>query len=489
LESRIPRGALWIGAGAVLAAYALSSLSILDDDPFVMGEVAQHVVAGKRLYATIWDNKPPLAILIYALPQVVASGSYLGIQLMAGVWALAQAWVWLVLAPAESRAVRLGGAVLLALLPLSDFRFAWLSSEDASNGFVLLTLLGAYRGFDSRRIAAADALLMGAGLVLAFHARQTSAVLGAPCLLALAVAEESPRRKLEGLALLAAGAVAAWAAVIALVFAVGDFRGYLYTVFVAPGRYAGHPRGLIELVSEFRNSWTTFVVVGAVGFLSIVPRVRLFAAVVGAAILAATVAPMRAHLHYWEQVIPALVLLAHMAAREIAPSRKALWALAMLPGFVLGNVGWTLAKCVTDRSTARAAAAAHAIDRQARPGDRLFVGGHYAGTIYFFTRTEPANMYFWEYYLYGVAAVLPTPIDIVLAQYREHPPELLVLSDDILGAAHGAPSPNDNAAVKLIRDWFAQRSYGRLDLAAAAPWNVYRLESLSAPRETPGSGS
>jgi hypothetical protein len=188
-------------------------------------------------------------------------------------------------------------------------------------------------------------------------------------------------------------------------------------------------------------------------------------------------------------VIPGLVLLAHIAARELEPSRKALWALAMLPAFVLGNVGWTLAKCATDRSTARAAAAARAIDSQARPGDRLFVGGHYSGTIYFFSRLEPANMYFWEYYLYGVPKVLPTPIETVLTEYREHPPELLVLGDDVLGAVRAAPSPNDNAAVKLIRDWFAERSYGRLDLAAAAPWNVYRLESLSAPRETPGSGS
>ena len=489
MEPRIPRAALWLAAGAVLAAYALSSLSILDDDPFVMGEVAQHVVAGKRLYLGIWDNKPPLAILIYALPQVFASGSYLGIQLMAGVWALAQAWVWLALVPSESRAVRVGGAALLALLPLSDFRFAWLSSEDASNGFVLLALLGAYRCFDSRRIRASDALLMGAGLVLAFHARQTAALLGAPCLVALALSEESPRRKLEGLALLAAGALVAWAAVIALVLAVGDLRGYLYAVFVAPGRYAGQPRGLIELVSEFRNGWTTFVILGAAGFLAVVSRVRLFAVTVAAATLAATVAPMRAHLHYWEQVIPGLVLLAHMAARELEPGRKALWALAMLPAFVLGNVGWTLAKCATDRSTARAAAAAHAIDSQAHPGDRLFVGGHYAGTIYFFSRLEPANMYFWEYYLYGVPKVLPTPIETVLTEYREHPPELLVLGDDMLGAVRATPHPDENAAVKLIRDWFAQRSYGRLDLAAAAPWNVYRLESLSAPRETPGSGS
>ncbi|HTO05949.1 MAG TPA: hypothetical protein VMR86_02745 [Myxococcota bacterium] len=489
MESRLPRAALWAGAALVLGAWALSSLSVLDDDPFVMGEVAQHVVAGKRLYATIWDNKPPLAILIYALPQLVASGSYLGLQLTGGLWALAQAWLWLALCPGGSRVVRVGGAALLALLPLSDFRFAWLSSEDASNGFALVALLGAYRSFDSGRIAPRDALLMGAALALAFHARQTSALLGLPCLVSLALAEESPRRKLEGAAWLAAGGLAAWAAVIALVLAVGDFRGYVYAVFVAPGRYAGQPRGLIELVSEFRNSWSTFAIAAAVGFLQIVPRVRLFAAAVGAATLLSAVAPMRAHFHYWEQVIPGLVLLAHMVARELAPTRRALWALAMLPAFVLANVGWTLAKCVTDRSTARAAAAARAIDSQARPGDHLFVGGKNAGTIYFFTRTEPANMYFWEYYLYGVAGVLPTPLETVLAQYREHPPEILVLGDDMLGAVRAAPSGSENVVVKLIRDWFAQRGYDAVELAAAAPWHVYRLEGLSPPRETPRSGS
>jgi hypothetical protein len=165
-----------------------------------------------------------------------------------------------------------------------------------------------------------------------------------------------------------------------------------------------------------------------------------------------------------------------MVARHLATSRRALWAAAMLPAFVLVNAGWTLLKCVTDRSTARGAAAARAIESQARPGDRLFVGGSGAGVVYFFTRTEPANMYFWEFYLYGVHQVLPKPIDVVLSEYRENPPELLVLGNDILGSTRQPASPDDNAAVKLIRDWFRQRDYRALDLASAAPWHVYRLE-------------
>jgi hypothetical protein len=477
LDTPVPRLAIGIGMAAVLIAYALSSLSILDDDVFVMGEVAQHVVAGKRLYATIWDNKPPLTILIYALPQLIASGSYLGIQLMAGVWALAQAWLWARFIPGESQWVRLGGAALLALLPLSDFRFAWLSSEDTSNLFILVALIFAYRCFDGRRIEARDALAMGAGLVLAFHARQTSAVFGVVCLFAIASTPDSLRRKLTGLSLMAAGGALAWALVIALVVAVGDFPGYLYAVFVAPSKYAGDPRAVIELVSEFRHDTTTFVIFGAVCFLQSVREDRLFALFVGGATLAATVAPMRPHLHYWEQVIPGTVLLAHMVSRHRVVTRRALWAAALLPAFVLVNVGWTLLKCVTDRSTARTAAVAQAIDAQAGPGDRLFVGGHDAGAIYFFTKTEPANMYFWEYYLYGVPKVLPKPIDVVLSEYREHPPELLVLGNDMLGATRQPALPGDNAAVKLIRDWFSERSYRKLDLASAEPWNVYRLES------------
>jgi hypothetical protein len=473
----MPRLAIWIGIAAVLVAYALSSLSILDDDVFVMGEVAQHVVAGKRLYATIWDNKPPLTILVYALPQLFASGSYLGIQLMAGLWALAQAWLWFRFIPGESRWLRLGGAALLALLPLSDFRFAWFSSEDTSNLFVLVALIFAYRCFDSRRIEAWDMLAMGAGLVFAFNARQPSAVFGSVCVFAIASTRDSVRRKLEGFSLLALGGLIAWLLVVALVCAVGDFSGYLYAVFVAPSRYAGDLRGVIELVSEFRHDVTTFVIFGSVGFLLSVPRDRFFAPLVGAATLAAVAAPMRAHLHYWEQVIPSVVLLAYMVSRHLVSTRRALWVAMLLPAFVLVNVGWTLVKCVTDRSTARAAAAARVIDSQAGPGDRLFVGGHYAGTIYFFTNIEPANMYFWEYYLYGVPKVLPKPIDVVLSEYREHPPELLVLGNDILGAARQPALAGDNAAVKLIRDWFAQRQYRKLDLESTEPWNVYRLES------------
>jgi hypothetical protein len=469
-----------LGAGVVLTlvAYALSARSVLDQDVFIMAEIAQRVLQGARLYATVWDNKPPLTLLIYAVPQLFAFGSYTALQVFLGVLTCAQGWLWMRYAPGPWL-LRCGGAVVVALFPLSNYYFAWFSSEDTANLFVFMFLLCAYRAFDAKHVTRGDALGMGITLVLAFHARQTTVVFGPLALIALWGARAPLHSKWQSLAWMVAGALGALAAVIGLMLWVGDLAGYINAVFFGPQKYAGNWRLLIDLISAFRSDITTFLFFAALAYLLTQPALRWFALMAAVATIACILLPKRDHLHYWEQIGPCMVLLVHMAARSLA-ERDVRWERAagiVVPCFFVLNVSWTLAKCVISHDTAPAYAAAHAIDASAKPGDRLLVIGPSAGPIYYASRLPHAHMYFWEFYLYGIPDVLPEPLAQIISEYRQHPPELMAVDKTLLARIQGAESPNDNVSLKLVRSLLSERTYREVDLAAAPPMNleVFRL--------------
>jgi hypothetical protein len=453
----------------VLIAYGLTGRSVLDQDVFVMAEIAQRVLAGDRLYDTIWDNKPPLTILVYALPQLIAPYSYTAIQVGLGLWSCLQAFVWWRFAPGPPL-LRLGGALVTAAFPLSNFYFAWFSSEDTANLFVLVVLVCAYRVFDSRRCGTWGPLWMGAGLVLAFHARQTALPFGAVVVVAVWMAPERRVDRIRALIRAALGALVAWAVIVGLVAAIGDLPGYVEAVFVGPRRYVSEPRRLIELVSAFRSDVSTLVLFVSAAYLLTRRRDRWFALAVAGSTAAAVLLPMRAHLHYWEQVGPGMVLLLHMAARGLLEHDRR-WEIAasvLLPAFLLANGAWTVAKCCLRPDVAPLYDAAGEIDRAARDGDRLFVAGGIAGPIYFATRAPPANTFFWEYFLYGIPDLLPRPIEAVLREYRERPPEVMAVTQVMLARANANASNQDDAAVRLVRSLLNERAYLRLDAPSSA---------------------
>jgi hypothetical protein len=507
-EGPLPAGTLqWFLPAAALTvlAYLLSARSMLDQDVFIMAEIAQRLLSGARLYADIWDNKPPLTLLIYALPQLLFFGSYAAIQGFLGILACLQAWLWLRYAPGPLL-LRCGGALFLAWFPLSNFAFAWFSSEDTANLFVLPLLLCAYRAWQARRMGALEACVMGACLVLAFHARQTS-ILFAP-LLALVWAScwplATPRARVGSLLWLVFGGLLALALVVGLMLWVGDLQGYVNAVFFGPKKYSGSWRKLIDLVSVYRTDVTTFLLTAALLYLLSVPRQRWFALAVAVATLGSILLPKRDHLHYWEQIGPGLMLLVHMAGSELARRdphdlaradtapegarvRLSPWLLAagvLVPGFVLLNAGWTLLKCALSHDMQQTYAASRALEGLARRGDRLLVIGEYAGPVYFTSSLPHAHKYFWEFYWYGVPEVLPDPIEGVLSDYRKAPPELLAVDRHSLSLMQAPESAGDNAAVKLVRRMLAERPYKAVVMPAGDALNlsVFQLQGTRTER-------
>jgi hypothetical protein len=147
-------------------------------DEGVFAATAQQMLAGDRLYAEIWDNKPPLVFLVYAAVLATVGPSMLALRLVGVVWSAATALVVLMIGRrVGGEAVGWPAALLyavLAALPLIEGTLLLtehLMVLPAALG-VLLALSGA-----DRRGPARDRLIAGAGacLGIAFLFKQVAA--------------------------------------------------------------------------------------------------------------------------------------------------------------------------------------------------------------------------------------------------------------------------------------------------------------------------
>lgn len=149
----------------LLPGYLLTAAKLTDHDCFIMGAVAQRVLAGERLYEGTWDNKPPLALLWAAVPPAIAPGSYtaLGLRspppttklLRIAAMAVGGLAAWAMLVAAPSPIMSLPGYVQTVFLAPRQYR---------GHYWEAVTLLSAVRNDAAGMVIfAASALLVGAG--------------------------------------------------------------------------------------------------------------------------------------------------------------------------------------------------------------------------------------------------------------------------------------------------------------------------------------
>jgi hypothetical protein len=447
---------LLAAAVAALLLYAATARAVLDQDPFVMGEVASQLLSGKRLYAEVWDNKAPLTLFFFAVPLWLAPHSYLAVQLFAGLCALIGGAVVLLFTRGAPNAARLGAAAVIVLGPLSRFEYAWASSEDASNLFVTVVLFASLRLLlQPEAKAVRDAFVAGAATTLALHARQSALVFGVLPLVAVALRPgRTPKSLLQGALAVGAGALAAWAVVLGLVALVGDVRGYFQTVFLMQRKYVGAPGEMIEFFGFIRNDALTLLIVLCLVLLALGRRLVALAFALALLLVGVLciVMPMRSHLHYWEQLIPVAAALTFLtlASRKDESGRGRACAVA-LGLFLAGNAAWTAAKCVLRPTTREYHAIAQELRALAPAGGTLHVVGPESGVVYFASDLPNASPFFWDFYLFGVPQLLPRPVAEITAALERTPPDLLVVHDSVLTAIRGAAAGQLNTAWELVR--------------------------------------
>ncbi len=442
----------WVGAAAyVLYAFSLTGREVYSEDSFAYAEVAQRMLQGDRLYVDIWLDKPPFAILFYAVPQLIAPGSSVGLQVWLGVWVLLEGLLAIVAVGARSTGWLQRSAVVacLLLLPFAGRPFIWASTSHHANLFVVWVLFVSYRLVTSGAVSLWALAASGCCLTIMFNIRQNTLIYSAVPVMAILLTPAQRKETVTRFAALALGAAAGWVAVLLIVWRTTTVQDYVDTVFLYPRRYAaaeGWSQGLENVVTLLMSAAKEPLVamtalVALLGLARGCPhsfRVRLFLSCVLLVGVVHCVLPLKPYSHYWTGLIPVTALFVfHGVAGDDGTFRRLrlivcgiLFLVLAVQSVALSNEARN-ARSVTTLNTVAAA-----VDRVTGPGDTLLVvDSRFSNASYlcFATKARPANRVFFCVQLGGYwCTILPQGIDQVEAEYYRDPPTIITVRGELI---------------------------------------------------------
>ncbi len=386
----------------VLHAPALFRKAALNSDEATIATIARMVRHGASLYRTAVDRKPPGAFTLYRLLEPIF-GNW---SLTAGRWLALAATVtamWVVAMEARRRwpavdpfAVALLAVVAFSLLPAEDSRAV---------GFELLATLPAVAAFVLG--ARGRTLLAGAALGVAGLFKQPMLLGALPLIVQCLTMAETWVRRIRRLVIAGAATIVVVLAGLAP-FGLGDalhwFTGtgdnylsgtHLTTVTIVTleqlGSFAGLTMGVLLLMAI---AWGR-------------KRLPMDLAVWIIASLFATAIGLRFILHYFNQLLPSLVLAAAPALTGLSRFRAKLPRFALL--WLFGGAAfsmWTLLDPTLFHDIPSVDHIVSAIDARTKPGDKIFVWGQ-APEIYWTSGRDPATRYPHIGFITGVTPKRP----------------------------------------------------------------------------------
>jgi len=468
LDSR--SGARWLMVLAAITLlnapwmYGLVCRRLTNCDPFVYASLAKDVLGGKKLYLEAWQDKPPLTILFYALPQLVVPHSYVAIGFFTGICIAIQGLL-VVSAFRKSLAAMVGSLLFVTLFPMTNWDYSWPSTEHFANLFVVINVLIAYRIVRDRTFTLLDCILVGVCACAAFHIRQNIVLSGALPGLAILLAPRTMGEKVAGVISCAAGALAMWGLVLGLVYAYGDMRGYFYTVFVYPRAYAsaGNWNNVVELA---RMLWETPLpfIMALFGLISANSRYKWLITVAAVIGILSCVLPMRAYTHYWSNSLPYVALMIGIALqRTERVDRRLAWIYTLsIAVAVLPMTSMRLLSNLYQPQTQPMVRVAEMVDLVAPDNATLMVCGPWnCELIQFSSKLPSANRYSWvNQFQPPWINILPDSLDTIFGEYLASPPTVLVVDQGYLTAALSEEGPPDGYEhLRLVRLLWTQHKY------------------------------
>jgi len=418
----------------IVGAYGITSQQVFNPDPFTLGECAQQLIEGRTLYDDAWQDKPPLALLAYALPQIFAPGSYLALQVFLGLFLGIVGF--LAASRARSPAAKVLCIAIMFLVPLSDIDLLWASTEHFSNLFVCLVLALAI--YDRQRPESKlwIAIAAGACVACAFHVRQTAVLAGGVYPAVILASRYSRKLTATRIAGFVAGGVLAWAVIIVLVLAIGDLRGYFDTVFAYPARYSG-AGGLSAVGRLLLESARTPIPAITALLLATAWRTRdrWFALGLVSIGLLMCALPQRSFPHYIASMLPFLVAVVWICdthGKTVAGSIRVISFTVVAVGFLTAAL--TISRIVESPSARWMDEVVDMVDSISEPEDKLWVAGPKIGTyIQFSSHLQPSHTYSASFQLDPPwNEILPAPRHRIMADYIESPPDVLVVYDEVV---------------------------------------------------------
>lgn len=488
-----------------------ASGNLVNGDWYAYSEVGQQILDGGKLYSDAWQDKPPLGLLFYVVPQFFARGSPQAVYVFFVVWlALEIAAIWLLTRDVHNFWGKWAASFLLCLLPLTDRDFIWPGTVHSSNLFVLICVLIAYRFVRRRTTGMASCVAAGVSIVFAFHCRQSSLPLAAVPLLAALIVGPTTRSRVRAIVGFGGGTLLGFTVVLALIAWIGDFAGYWDVTFRYPSRYAqysemrcAYPGESLAHVGWLLTSPPGAIVLTSIFFAMVIllcvddgpqRKVTWLPIVCSALSMLAILAPMKPYVHYFSASFPVLAMMpiVYLADRTSGTYRlKKCLTFGLLVFVAVRAAGASAILAVAPEvdspsnvmpcTMASLREAGRYVDEHALPGDNLFVYADWVSepALYFVTRAPSAHKYFWTMQLnpYWVNAI---PDSDEIAGYALHPPVWIATLTEI-------PS-NDRehlpAGRELTEHYLNTYSYKKM--TQIDKWLIYRRsDSASTLSTTP----
>ncbi len=420
--------ALTAGVAVLLHLPALIRRAAINSDEATIGTVARVVRHGGSLYRDIVDRKPPGAFMLYRVLEPVF-GTW---TLTAGRWValtatVAAMWILAIEATRRWPGVPTVGAALLGVAA-----FSLLPAEDSrAVGFELLATLPAVAAFvlGARRRTVLAGICVGIAALF-----KQPMLLGALPLAVQCLTDPEPSRQdTPATPATPATPSTAWSRRVLRLCLAG-----LATVITVLAGLA--PFGLRDALSWFAGTGdnylggtelSTVVIVGLEQIGSVIGltmglsllaaiawrrrRIPLDLAVWFIASLLATAIGLRFILHYFNQLLPPLILLASPALMLSSTSRRLFKFALVWFGGALAFSMWTVLYPNLFHDLPDVNRVAAEIASRTHAGERIFVWGQ-APEIYWVSNRDPAARYPHIGFITGVTPKRPGVAPYLLAQ-------------------------------------------------------------------------
>jgi hypothetical protein len=426
-------------------AYRNASAYFLDPDPFTYGQYAREVLSGKNLYRDTVYDKGPLMYLVYAIPESLvprsypALGAFLGIYL--AIQAIAFFWIFRANPPAA-----LAAALVMTVIPLTNYSWQWLSTEQVSNLFVTGALIVIYQLIRSGKYSALQCILAGVFTCLAMNVRQTGIFAALVVAAAILSARIPPRKKLTGFGWAAIGGLVGFVIVLAWVMIISDIASYLRVFFIYPRIYAG--------LGTWQDSWALVKwifdqpmgILGGGFLLLALFRNWPVALACAAATVISVAIPHRQEFHYWSGGLPYLALLAGIGLEKFAGRLQTISLSAALLIFPVCSFDLIGMYKTADASTRwqQALDTARKIDEFALPHSSVLVWGPIGSdAIVYASQREPVNKH-WVLWTMEPPAdkLLPVSVNYIQNEYLANPPKFIAEYRPFLEKIKSSKDPN-----------------------------------------------
>lgn len=443
----------WLGRFEVRLCAALVALAFLvrwptfirrifDPDEAAIGVQGMVVRAGGTLYRDVFDRKPPLPPLAYALSFTITDST--DIRPLRVFVTLCLAGAAIVVALDAHRRHGRATAWWAGILLITGAMALWPADAGSANYAHFALLPGAAAVVWSRRRGLGWAGAAGVALGLAILSRQSWILGSVPALYA---AWRAGRWRQAAVLVITAVAVVATTGLYAPLggFWEWNFANSPGFVFAPAGLGVSTVRGLASL-GGFVMFHVTIVACLVVAWRRNPPYRKGLAdldlwlwLLTGCAAVAAG---LRFFGHYWLQVVPAAVVLAAPVAAGLT-ARWRRWAIIglVVPGLVTFALLFVPGSFRHRPDTGPLAAA---VDELTQPGDRVLVWGSYPELLVAADRLPGGALVHMDFVTgrsggrddpaQTLAEATPGALDIVLRSVAEHPPALILdtsTSDDL----------------------------------------------------------